>query len=266
MNSIFNVDSSGAVALNTEAAGETLSLARSPSIGIASRSWPLFLSVGLHVVALLALGWGATKRASAAPAPLVFFDLAPAPALGVEGGTKTDAATKSVARPRARRAQAHLTPHPFPAPSPRPEPEAETAEAEAEPSEETRDAQAPPAGQADDQEGGTLGGRVDGTGAGTGQALNLSQVSQPPRVLERVTPDYPRSAKAVGLEGRVVIRIVLDAEGRVEPSSARVVRSVPALDTAALEAVSRWRFSPALGPDQRPVRVQLDIPFQFSLR
>jgi protein TonB len=43
-----------------------------------------------------------------------------------------------------------------------------------------------------------------------------------------------------------------------------VRRSVPLLDGAALDAVSRWRFTPALN-NGRPVRVWVAIPVRFSL-
>jgi len=56
------------------------------------------------------------------------------------------------------------------------------------------------------------------------------------------------------------------SDGRIEPEHTRVVRSVPALDAAALSAVGQWRFTPALGHQGRPVRVIVEIPVNFSLK
>jgi protein TonB len=100
----------------------------------------------------------------------------------------------------------------------------------------------------------------------TGAAVDLSQVAQAPRVLEQIQPRYPRRARSDGITGLVVVRLIIGVDGHVEPTSARVIRSVPALDEAALAAVTQWRFSPAIGRQGRPVRVIVEIPIQFSLK
>jgi periplasmic protein TonB len=123
--------------------------------------------------------------------------------------------------------------------------------------------------------GGVVAGLVDsamstpgGTGLGVsgGEAVDLKQVSRPPSVLEQVQPQYPRQARSRGIEGLVLVRIIIGTDGRVEPEHTRVIRSVPALDAAAVSAVSRWRFTPAIGRSGRSVRVILEIPVQFSLK
>jgi protein TonB len=105
-----------------------------------------------------------------------------------------------------------------------------------------------------------------GLGVSGGEAVDLKQVSRPPSVLEQVQPQYPRMARSRGIEGLVLVRIIIGTDGRVEPEHTRVIRSVPALDAAAVSAVSRWRFSPALGRSGRPVRVIIEVPVQFSLK
>ena len=115
--------------------------------------------------------------------------------------------------------------------------------------------------------GGALGGREGGLlGATGGSALELKQVARAPEVLAQVKPRYPRRAKTDGIQGLVLVRIIIGTDGHVEPGSARIVRSVPELDEAAISAVSQWRFSPALGHHGRPVRVIVEIPVQFSLK
>jgi periplasmic protein TonB len=85
-------------------------------------------------------------------------------------------------------------------------------------------------------------------------------------VLEQVKPEYPRDARWQRIEGMVVVRVVVDRQGRVDPARVRVVQSVPALDAAAAAAILRWRFSPAIAHSGQPVPVIIEVPFRFNLR
>jgi protein TonB len=96
-------------------------------------------------------------------------------------------------------------------------------------------------------------------------ALPLAAVAHPPELVERMLPEYPARARALELEGQVVLEVVLDREGRPEPGI-RVLRSQPAFDDSALAAVRRWRFRPARDAAGRPVRVLMEIPVRFELR
>lgn len=82
----------------------------------------------------------------------------------------------------------------------------------------------------------------------------------------RVEPAYPRALVASGLEGRVVIRFIVDTSGRVEPGSIEAVESTHVLFTeAARAAIARARFAPAQ-VGGRPVRMLMELPFLFELR
>jgi periplasmic protein TonB len=59
-----------------------------------------------------------------------------------------------------------------------------------------------------------------------------------------VTPDYPAIALSVKAQGVVIIEAVIDTDGKVE--QARVLRSQPLLDEAALAAVREWEYTPTL--------------------
>lgn len=77
-------------------------------------------------------------------------------------------------------------------------------------------------------------------------------------------PAYPRRARRLGWQGRVILRVRVTAHGRVE--TIRLSRSSghDVLDRAALKAVRAWRFSPAtLGP--APVAAWIDVPILFRL-
>ncbi|MCY1047421.1 TonB family protein [Corallococcus sp. bb12-1] len=117
-------------------------------------------------------------------------------------------------------------------------------------------------------EGGTVGGLAGGRVGGLGAApaiFSPREVMKLPVLLDG-KPDYPRRAREDGITGVVMVYVVIGADGRVEPAYTRIQRSVPGLDEAAIESVSRWRFSPALGHDGRPVRVKVVIPVKFALK
>lgn len=114
------------------------------------------------------------------------------------------------------------------------------------------------AGTADGVAGGVVGGLGD-------RPLPLAAVASPPELLDRVTPEYPRRARALEIEGQVVLEVVLDRSGRIEPD-VKVIRSVAQLDEAAVAAVRQWRFRPARDRDGRTVRVVMEIPVRFVLR
>src|SRR5688500_11236963 len=69
--------------------------------------------------------------------------------------------------------------------------------------------------------------------------LRLSSV-QMPRKVRDVAPIYPRIAQQAGVEGIVIVEAVIGADGLVR--DARVLRSQPLLDRAALDAVREWRY------------------------
>jgi TonB family protein len=59
-----------------------------------------------------------------------------------------------------------------------------------------------------------------------------------------VRPVYPPGAKASGISGVVIAEVWVGVDGTVK--NARVLRSVPALDQAALDAVLQWEYEPVL--------------------
>lgn len=81
---------------------------------------------------------------------------------------------------------------------------------------------------------------------------------------ERTPPSYPAISRRLGEEGKVVLRVELDEEGRI--SAARVASSsgFSRLDETAQAAVRSWRCHPALRNGQ-PVRAIAMQPFNFVL-
>ncbi|HZT76132.1 MAG TPA: energy transducer TonB [Vicinamibacterales bacterium] len=66
----------------------------------------------------------------------------------------------------------------------------------------------------------------------------------PPRQLVRVAPVYPALARASHVSGVVILETTIDARGNV--ADVRVLRSIPLLDQAAIDAVRQWSFTPTL--------------------
>jgi protein TonB len=83
-----------------------------------------------------------------------------------------------------------------------------------------------------------------------------------PRKTVDLRPVYPEIARTARVEGVVVLEAVLDPTGSV--TQLRVVKSVPLLDQAALEAVRHWKYTPSVYAG-RPVSVLMTITITFML-
>lgn len=110
--------------------------------------------------------------------------------------------------------------------------------------------------------GGQPGGVVGGQGTAP---LAVNQVANPPILLSRVMPQYPRRALQRGIEGLVLLEAILDRDGHVE-DNIKILQSIPSLDEAAVRALRQWRFRPARDHRHQPVRVILEVPVRFVLR
>lgn len=93
--------------------------------------------------------------------------------------------------------------------------------------------------------------------------VRLGGEIKPPKKLYDVKPVYPPIARASRVQGVVIVEAVLDATGRV--AAVRVLRSIPLLDEAALDAVKQWQFEPAL-VDGQPRAVLMTTTVNFKLQ
>ena len=84
-----------------------------------------------------------------------------------------------------------------------------------------------------------------------------------PRKIHDQKPVYPAAAQAARVQGVVIIDAFITETGCV--SEARVTRSIPGLDLMALQAVSYWRYAPAMKGDT-PVAVLMTVTVNFTLR
>jgi TonB family protein len=92
------------------------------------------------------------------------------------------------------------------------------------------------------------------------QRLRVGGAVKPPKKVVDVQPVYPEDAKAAGLEGYVILDIVIGEDGSV--IEAGVMRSIPALDSAAIDAVRQWQFEPTL-LNGEPVEIEMTVSIKF---
>jgi len=83
-----------------------------------------------------------------------------------------------------------------------------------------------------------------------------------PRKVKDASPLYPPIAQSARVQGRVIVEVQVEADGHV--SSARVLRSIPLLDNAAIDAVLQWQFTPTL-VNGKPVSVVVTTALTFTL-
>jgi protein TonB len=128
------------------------------------------------------------------------------------------------------------------------------------------------------QPGGVPGGLPDGLVGAAGIVPAIPEMPAPPmptrpvpvggRIKEpakirHVAPVYPVIAQQVRLEGIVIIEAIIGVDGRVK--EARVLRSKPLLEQAALDAVRQWVFTPTT-LNGVPVPVIMTVTVNFRLQ
>jgi TonB family protein len=87
-----------------------------------------------------------------------------------------------------------------------------------------------------------------------------------PQLIRTVNPEYTQTAMAAGIQGLVVLEVVVLADGSVgKVAVVRSLDSVYGLDQKAVEAASQWRFKPGTR-DGKPVAVAVTLECTFTLR
>jgi protein TonB len=85
------------------------------------------------------------------------------------------------------------------------------------------------------------------------------------KVSRRVDPVYPSASRRDGEQGRGVFRVLVDENGKPQDVQVMTSTGFPRLDTAALEAIRKWAFSPAMQNGQKVkswTRVQVAFQLQ----
>jgi periplasmic protein TonB len=232
-----------------------------PSIKLGSRKWyTVPVSILIHVVAIGAI----------VIIPLMAADVLPTPPtmMAFVGGEPTPPPP---------------TPPPPPPPPSAPQPvqqvqaspAAAPTEAPAEIRPETGIAANVGEGVPGGVEGGVPGGVIGGVVGGVPEAppppppppptqpVRVGGNIKPPTRIKNVTPVYPPIAQSARVQGVVIIEATIGPNGRV--TDARVLRSIPLLDQAALDAVRQWEYTPTL-LNGVPVPVIMTVTVNFTLQ
>jgi protein TonB len=138
---------------------------------------------------------------------------------------------------------------------------------------------APPAAASNGPGSGGGAGTGQGTGIGEGDGSGIGPGSgggtgggpyragsgiSAPGILREVKPDYTEDARRRGIEGDVVLEIVVRRDGAV--GSVKLLQGLGAgLNERAIDAVRQWRFSPARRQGV-PVDVMVEVAVEFKLR
>jgi len=107
--------------------------------------------------------------------------------------------------------------------------------------------------------GGVLGGVVGEVEA----PIRAVGEIKPPKLIKKVEPLYPEIARQARVEGVVIIEATTDMYGRV--ASVKILRSIPLLDQAAVDAVRQWVYEPMV-INGKPRGVIFTVTVTFKLK
>ena len=86
----------------------------------------------------------------------------------------------------------------------------------------------------------------------------------PPQPISQPPPAYPEMARKAGVEGMVILHVLIDKEGNVR--DVRLIKGIGAgLDESAIESVRQSKWTPAI-QNHKPVAVWVSYPVRFKLR
>ena len=78
-------------------------------------------------------------------------------------------------------------------------------------------------------------------------------------------PQYPSTARYLGVQGTTLLRVQIQRDGRVGEVTVQQSAGHPDLDRAATDAVRQWRFEPGRRGDEAVASAVL-VPIEFRLR
>jgi protein TonB len=109
------------------------------------------------------------------------------------------------------------------------------------------------------------GNEATGAGGGDGSGGDGSGGAQP-AYGSNPRPPYPLAARRLGLEGRVLLEVVVRPDGRAATVRVRQSSGYGMLDDSAVETIrTRWRFVPARRGGM-PVESTVTVPIRFRIR
>lgn len=111
--------------------------------------------------------------------------------------------------------------------------------------------------------GGVVGGLPDAPPPPQAAAVRVGGQIKEPKKLKNVAPAYPDIAKQARVAGVVILECTISPQGKV--SDVKVLRGIPLLDQAAIDAVKQWVYTPTL-LNGVPVPVIMTVTVNFKLQ
>lgn len=91
------------------------------------------------------------------------------------------------------------------------------------------------------------------------------KMDSPPQPLADIAPEYPESAFALGLSGKVEVDVWVDETGRIENATVVATTMADAFNRSALKAVHDTRFTPGMSGG-KPVKSSLRAVIVYELQ
>lgn len=96
-------------------------------------------------------------------------------------------------------------------------------------------------------------------------AILLSVPVSPPSVIEKVRPVYPAEARAAGIDGKVILKVVILFDGTIGNIEISKSSGGDDFDKSAIECVKQWKFRPAIQSGIR-VTMAVQVPIAFEMK
>ena len=106
------------------------------------------------------------------------------------------------------------------------------------------------------------GATEEGRGTAEGPTVRVGGAIREPRKLKHVPPAYPDIARQARVQGVVILECTIGSDGRI--TDVAVLRGIPLLDAAAVEAVRQWVYAPTT-VNGVPARVIMTVTVNFKL-
>lgn len=111
--------------------------------------------------------------------------------------------------------------------------------------------------------GGSVGGVLGGRVGNVTEDVKTPGDIKPPGLIKKVDPVYPEAARKAGIEGIVILEVQTDQDGRVQ--NTKVLRSIPELDQAAIDAIKQWVYEPVkINGKPRPAIFTVTVRFALK--
>ncbi len=105
---------------------------------------------------------------------------------------------------------------------------------------------------------------IPSIGTGTTEPEPYYHFEEYPALVRYVNPVYPELARQAGIEGTVLLSVLVGTDGAVTEVGILISDVTPAMEQAAIAAVRLFEFRPAM-QNTKPVKARISIPIIFRL-